>query len=123
MKLIILRNQSARKGVFGGHKGKVFNLTARVDLEPDEVRLVDAYGAHDQDLFILETVVKQQVKVSPPGAGPFLLVRDMVEGRTYECEDVWTLLKTEGEIKEGCRRLRSLMDLFASYGREEVTEF
>ena len=39
MKLTIRRDQAAKKGVFGGHKGMIFSLYCKVEISSEEQEL------------------------------------------------------------------------------------
>ena len=55
MKLIIRRDQAAKKGLFGAHKGMRFSLYCRVEISPEEQNLIDTYKVYDHVLMWEET--------------------------------------------------------------------
>jgi len=113
MKLTIRRDQAAKKGLFGGHKGMKFSLYCRVEISPEEQELIDTYKVHDHVLTWRET---------ESGQIPGLTVGDLVQGKTYELEDVTTLLNNEEVIKGACEDFKHLLLVMASFGGEEVIE-
>lgn len=44
------RDQAAKTGLFGGHKGMNFTLSCRVKLEPEEKELINRYKVEDYAL-------------------------------------------------------------------------
>ncbi len=113
MKLTIRRDQAAKKGVFGGHKGMRFSLYCRVEISPEEKELIDKYKVHDHVLTWRDT---------ESGQIPGLTVGDLINGKTYELEDITTLLNNEEVIKETCKDFKNLLLVMASFGGEEVIE-
>lgn len=114
MKLIIRRDQAAKKGMFGGHKGMKFKLECRVELTDDEEQLVEQYKVHDHVL-TWHTVNGQDV----PGE----TISNLVRGTSQEIDDVTTLLSNEEVIKNACGNFRILLEVMATFGGEEIIEF
>jgi hypothetical protein len=113
VKLIIRRSQSAKKGLFGGHKGMTFSLYCRVEISPDEQELVNKYQVHDHVLTWRNSDGRQI---------PGLTVQDLVQGKTTDVEDVATLLNNEEVIKSACQDFKNLLLVMASFGGEEILE-
>jgi hypothetical protein len=113
MKLIIRRDQSAKKGLFGGHKGMNFSLFCRVEISPEEQELIDKYKVQEHVLTWHEHESRQT---------PGLTVQDLVQGKTTEIGDVATLLNNEEVIKGACEDFKNLLLVMASFGGEEVIE-
>ncbi|MEA3417111.1 MAG: hypothetical protein U9R02_13350, partial [Thermodesulfobacteriota bacterium] len=82
MKLTIRRDQSAKKGLFGGHKGMNFSLFCRVEISQEERELINKYKVQDHVLTWREYEGRQI---------PGLTVQDLVQGKTTEIGDVATL--------------------------------
>jgi len=114
MKLIIRRDQKEQKGIFGGHKGMMFLLSCRVELTEEEKELIARYRAEEEPL-TFKTVGDTQV--------PGLKIGDLVQGVSYEVKDVTTLLYNEDVIKGACKEFKTLLEVMASFGGEEVIEF
>jgi len=114
MKLIINRNQSAKTGLFGGHKGMSFVLTCRVELTPQETALIAKYKAESHPL-TFRTVNGNQV--------PQNTVSTLMQGVTQELSDITILLENEQVIKNACAGFKQLLTVMATFGGEEVFEF
>jgi len=104
MKLILKRDQD--KGVFGGIS---FTLDARVVLEPTEEELVKKYKAHKEVL-------------CTKGNTPYT-INDLLSGMKDKCKDITILLNNEEVYKEACNHFKTLLQVMASFGGEEVIEF
>jgi len=104
MKLVIKRDQD--KGFMGGMK---FILDAKVVLTPEESELIQKYKAHKEILYTKE-------------ARP-CTISDMVNGVRDKTKDVTVLLNNEEVYKEACEHLKTLLDVMASFGGEQVIEY
>ncbi|HED38295.1 MAG TPA: hypothetical protein ENI76_08650 [Ignavibacteria bacterium] len=113
MKLTIKRDQAAKTGFFGGHKGMRFSLYARVKISADEQELIDKYKVNEHVLTYRDT---------ENGQIPGLRIQDLVQGHTTEIDDVGTLLNNEDVIKSACQDFKNLLLVMASFGGEEVIE-
>ncbi len=113
MKLIIRRDQAAKKGIFGGHKGMNFSLYCKVEISKEEQKLIDKYKVNDHVLTWRE---------GDNGQIPGLRIKDLVYGHTVELSDVGTLLNNEEVIKGACEDFKNLLLVMASFGGEEVIE-
>jgi len=116
MKLIIKRDQKAKTGLFGGHKGMTFVLSCRVELTPAEKELVSKYKAENEVLAIS----------TDRGGGKvpkIYTVNNLLLGTTEEVQDITVLLNNEEEIKKACAGFKTLLQVMASFGGEEVIEF
>lgn len=51
-----------------------------------------------------------------------LRVRDLVDGKTFENDDIGGMLATEAQIKEAAENLKTYLDVAASFGGREVIE-
>lgn len=113
MKLTIKRDQSAKKGFFGGHKGMTFSLYCKVEISPEEQGLIDKYKVNEHVL---------TWRQGDNGQVPGITVRNLVDGHTTEIQDVATLLNNEDVIKGACQDFKNLLLVMASFGGEEVIE-
>lgn len=113
MKLTIRRDQSAKKGLFGGHKGMNFSLFCRVKISQEEQKLIDKYKVHEHVLTWREYDGRQV---------PGLTIQDLVQGKTTEIGDVATLLNNEEVIKGACQDFKNLLAVMTSFGGEEIIE-
>jgi len=115
MKLIIKRDQKAKTGIFGGHKGMSFVLSCRVELTPKEKELVARYKAEYHPLTYVTDREGNKV--------PKWTVSNLMLGITEEMQDITVLLSNEDVIKEACRDFKTLLSVMATFGGEEVIEF
>lgn len=115
MKLIIKRNQNAKTGMFGGHKGMSFVLSCRVELTPEEAALIAKYKAEYHPLTFGTDREGKQV--------PQDTVSSLMQGVTQELGDIGILLKNEQVIKDACAGFKQLLTVMATFGGQEVVEF
>ena len=50
-------------------------------------------------------------------------ISDLMDGIKDKCRDVSVLLENESVYKESCKYFKTLLDVMASFGGEEVVEF
>lgn len=50
-------------------------------------------------------------------------VSSLMRGNTEEVKDITVLLNNEQVIKDACKNFRTLLDVMATFGGEEVIEF
>jgi hypothetical protein len=117
MKLIIKRNQADAKGLFGNHRGVNFSLYGRCDVDSNEKVVIEKYklGEH----------VLASYKITPNGRKPLdfrITVNGIIAGQAVETEDIHTLLELEEAMKKGCRNLKSLLGVMATFGGEQSFE-
>ncbi|MDO9575390.1 MAG: hypothetical protein Q7J55_02565 [bacterium] len=106
MKLIIKRDQD--RGFFGGIS---FVLEARVVLTPEEEELVKKYKARRE---VLYTNTKGNIRYT---------INDLLIGVRDKCKDIAILLNNEEVYKEACSYFKTLLEVMASFGGEEVIEY
>ena len=90
-----------------------FSLFCRVEIGKAEQDLIDKYKAQDHVLTWRQT---------ESGQLPGLTIRDLVQGKTTDIDDVATLLRNEEVIKEACQDFKNLLLVMASFGGEEIIE-
>jgi len=114
MKLIIKRDQKVETGAFGRHKGMIFVLSYRIELTPEEQALVAKYRVED---YPLVCITRQNLHES--------IKEVLMKGitRTRELNYVGILLSEEETIKAVCKDFKTLLEVIASFGGEEVLEF
>ncbi len=115
MKLIIKRDQKAQTGLFGGHKGMTFILSYRVQLTPAELELVKKYKV---EMHPLTYVTYRDGNKIPKDT-----ISSLMQGGTEEMEEITVLLNNEETVKNACKDFKTLLDVMASFGGEEVFEF
>jgi hypothetical protein len=120
MKLILRRRQAERKGgIFGGHKGMGFALSAKVELTPAEQKLVETY---DVDLEMIaqyeDPGAKTKDRFQP------LRLKTLINGHeTSEISDVTVLVKLEEDIKNGVQSFKALLQVMEGFAGEQVIEY
>ena len=115
MKLIIKRDQQAQKGIFGGQKGMTFLLSYRVELSPEEEALVEKYKV--EDYVLTYTTNRDGTKL------PKDTVRRLMQGESESVKDITILLNNEEIIKNACKNFKTLLEVMATFGGEEVIKF
>lgn len=115
MKLIIKRDQKAQTGLLGGHKGMTFLLSCRVELTPEEKDLVTKYKAEYHPLTF--TTDREGNKI------PKDTISRLMQGVTEEMKDITILLNNEEVIRDACKNFKTLLDVMATFGGEEVVEY
>lgn len=114
MKLVITRNQTAKKGLMGGHKGVEFALSYRLVLTSEESELVQSYRLEDYPL-TWRTAQGERI----PGE----TIASLVRGGAQTLTDVTTLVANEETIKSACDALPVLFEIVSTFGGEEVIEY
>jgi len=115
MKLVIKRDQKAHTGLLGGHKGMIFLLTCRVELTPAEQELIKRYKA---EMHPLTFVTDREGNKIPKDT-----VSSLMRGVTEEMKDITILLNNEEVVRDACKGFKTLLDVMATFGGEEVIEF
>lgn len=111
MQLVVKRDQTDRRGVFGSHKGVNFSLSFQLVLTSAETKLVHRYKFAEVPL---GTWVFQGTEV------PITSVGEAMAGKTMNWPSVVELVSREREIKDACRSLKLLLEVAKSFGGEEV---
>jgi hypothetical protein len=114
MKLRISRNQAS--GMFGGIK---FELSAQVQLAPEEAALVSKYKADK------EVLLKKEIKIPFTGRA-FVLdltIGSLVGGQTFKCNDIAEILEYQESIKQSCEAFRRYLSVMETFGGEEIIEY
>jgi hypothetical protein len=115
MKLIIRRDQEAKTGLLGGHKGMTFILSCRVELTPEERDLIAKYKAENQPLTY--STDREGRKI------PKYYISSLTLGIMERMQDIAVLLNNEEAIKEACKEFKILLSVMASFGGEEIIEY
>jgi hypothetical protein len=116
MKLTLRRNQADVKGLFGGHKGVMFSLFAKADITAQEQALIDRYKVGEWVLASREVMIgKDKTDIT-------LSVDRLVKGNTATMASLSDLQKWEEDMKESCRKLKTALEVMATFGGEEVIE-
>ncbi|HMO52738.1 MAG TPA: hypothetical protein PKE26_16230 [Kiritimatiellia bacterium] len=113
MKLKVTRNQVDMKGLFGGHKGVRFSITAKADVTPEEKELIEHYKMGDQVLARWEPDREKDKTFDGT-----LSVQSLLNGRTVESESLGKLQELEEQVIEGCKKLKGYLAVARSFGNE-----
>jgi hypothetical protein len=126
MKLILERSQRSG-GILGNRQ--VFVLTVRAEISQAERDAINKYRLAD-------TVLYQSHEIVDKGSGLLglasrlylgsmikkLIVRELVEGKTFECADIVEMKGIEGQIMEAAQTFKTILDTAATFGGREVIE-
>lgn len=114
MKLYISKKQAS--GMLGGIK---FELSARVELNPEEAGLVNKYKAQK------EVLLKKQISIPLTGRALVinLTIGSLTTGQTFKCDDIGEILEYEKNVKESCEAFRNYLAVMKNFGGEEIYEF
>lgn len=92
-----------------------FNLTYRVELSPDEKELIAKYKAENHPLTY--TTGRDGTQI------PKDTISQLMQGVTEEMKDITVLLNNEEVVKNACKDFKTLLEVMATFGGEEVIEF
>lgn len=107
MKLIIKRNQDT--GFLGGIS---FVIEAKVVLTPEEEALVKKYKVHKEVLF-----------TGGSSGSIHYTINDLLNGQRDKCKDISVVLKNEDVYKRAAEQFKTLLEVMASFGGEQVIEY
>lgn len=91
-----------------------FLLSCRVELSPEEEALVEKYKVENYTL----TYTTSRDGIQLP-----YTVRSFMQGVNEEVKDITILLNNEDIIKDACKNFKTLLEVMATFGGEEVIEF
>lgn len=115
MQLTIKRNQADIKGLFGGHKGVSFSLSGQCSVSSDEKALIERYKVGSYEL------ASYQMKIKGGTALDISITVDgIIAGKVVETNDIKTLLELEDAMRKGCENLKSLLEVMATFGGQQV---
>src|SRR5437879_12358646 len=102
MKLYIARDQA--KGLLGGVK---FELKGRVELTPQEAKLIRKYKAEK------EALLKREIKIPFTGRSISLdlTIGSLMAGQTFKCSDISEILESEKSLKESCESFKNYLEV------------
>ena len=118
MKLTIRRDQADVKGMFGGHKGVNFKLSAKCEISDFDKQLVEKYKVGEY------TVASRMASVGSKGETREVRVSvdDLIRGSEHQTDDLGELQRLEEQIKAGCAHLKLMLKVMSTFGGEEVFE-
>lgn len=114
MKLYVSKKQAS--GMLGGIK---FELSARVELTPEESGLVNKYKAQK------EVLLKKQISIPLTGRALVinLTIGSLTTGQTFKCDDIGEILEYEKNVKESCEAFKNYLAVMKNFGGQEVVEY
>jgi len=115
MKLIIRRGQETKIGRLGEYKGMRFILSYRVELTPEEQALATKYKVENLAIAITKYPNGDVISIHS--------IESLIQGGREIVDDVNTALDNEDVLKNACRGFKTLLEVMASFGAEEVYEF
>ena len=93
----------------------VFHLSCRVELTPEEEALITKYKVGYYPLTF--TTGRDGIQLPKDTIG------SLMQGVSEEVKDITILLSNEQIIKDACKNFKTLLEVMASFGGEEVIEF
>jgi len=126
MKLILERSQRAG-GVLSNKN--IFTLKVQAEVSQAERDLINKLSLADDVLY-------QSHEIVDPGSGIVglawrmytnakidkLIVRELVNGKTFEAENIVVMKGLEGQIMEAAQNLKLILDAAATFGGREIIE-
>ena len=126
MNLVLERDQHT-KGMLGGKH--VFSVAFRAEIGQAARDLTDKLRLADDELYASHEIID-------PGSGLLglasrmmmksqiksLNVRELVNGKTIECESIVEMKAIEEQVKEAAQNLKAILDTAATFGGREVIE-
>lgn len=110
MELRIKKDQSDKKGLFGGHKGVNFSLKYRVFLTQEEWDLIKRYKVENEVLAKSETDTP-------------ITMNDLLTGQSQVTSNIEVLLHKEKLAIAICKKFKTYLDVLKSFGGEYKLDF
>ena len=129
MQLTLNRSQKS-KGILS--KSVRFTLVARVRLSEAEAANVKKYKMSSEVIYAKDRVGFNENDLSAKGwakniaafaAAITITVDDLIRGKTVECKDITEMMAIEGQFKQACSGLSSMLEACSGFEGEEVIEY
>lgn len=126
MKLLLKRNQ--KKSMIGSQVH--FTLDARAELTDEEREHVNKYrmgktllvsNFEDRGAGIIG-LLSRFIYTRFRGTAD-IAIDDLVKGRQFDCHDVLELIDIERQLREASETFKTILNIAASFGGEELIEF
>ena len=126
MKLILEREQRS-----GGliKKTQVFAVTFRAEISQAERDAINKYKLADDVLYESHTIDDGGSGLLGLASRMYLntmikkvIVRELIDGKTIECNDIVEMKGIEGQVMEAAQNLKIILDTAATFGGREVIE-
>ena len=114
MKLYINRDQA--KKLLGGVK---FQLSARVELNPDEAALVKKYKADKEHLLTKEV----KIPLTGRSINLSITIGTLMLGQVFKCNDIAEILESEKNVKDACEAFKNYLEVMKHFGGDEIIEY
>jgi len=114
MRLLIKRNQPTHVA-----DAVRFELQAKTQLTPEEADLVEAYDLGR--MVVLKTELQAPVSGQPIQL--LLKIKDLIDGRRFDCNDIAEVLETENSVKQACENFRGYLQVMENFDSEQVLEY
>lgn len=127
MKLIIERSQKSAGMI---SKKQVFSITVRAEISAIEREAIDKYKLSDEVLYVdgdtpdynPNSVMSTLGAVAKNMRVGKLVVRNLVDGKTFESDNIADMLGTEEQITNAAKNLKTYLDVATTFGGREVIE-
>ena len=127
MKLIIERAQRTA-GMMS--KKQVFSLTVKAEISQAERDAINKYKLADEVLYVdgetpefdSGSMISALGAIAKSMRIGKLVVRDLVDGKTFENDDIGGMMATEEHIKTAATNLKAYLDTAVTFGGREVIE-
>lgn len=125
MKLVLERNQKTT-GMMG--KKQVFSVMFRAEISQEERDAINKYKFADDLLYqshdvdggsgIIGAVSRAYLRSKIKSIN----VRDLVGGKTIECDDIGEMLEVEGQVVEAAGSLKLILEAAMTFGGRHIIE-
>jgi hypothetical protein len=114
MKLFLKKNQEEVKGNIFRKSQILYSLSARVDLNDDEIELMNKYKLKSE---ILSTIQEDDEHTHN------LTMEMLIMGYNFKFEEIYRLLVIEQEIRKSCQVFKTYMEVRKNFYGEEIVEY
>src|SRR5690349_20091927 len=106
MRLLIERRQDEAKTMFGRHRGVDFTLWFRLELTPEEERLVQHYDLAEHVLIRRDSEDRE----------PWVTVAQARAGFSHTLASIETVHRNEQVIRKNCQNFKVILEIAQSFG-------
>lgn len=111
-------------------KKQVFSITVRAEISAIEREAIDKYKLSDEVLYVdgdtpdynPNSVMSTLGAVAKNMRVGKLVVRNLVDGKTFESDNIADMLGTEEQITNAAKNLKTYLDVATTFGGREVIE-
>jgi hypothetical protein len=115
MRLFVEKNQA--KGLLGGVR---FQVVGRIELSPDEQKLVQHYNLTNEVL-----LQKKMVNIwgQPTDVMLNITVKQLLSGDAIKCKDLGEVIAHSASLQSACETLKAYLEVAREFGGQEVYEY